>query len=246
MNFSALTGFCIRSAAIAMNVSKIRFALKSFPQAKQINQALLEATLDCAPLVFLGPEPGLPSTPGWDSPAYVSRLACAMKIDNSIGERLPELAAYISEIKRKLDRNSSIKEVTVQKELHNILTNSIHNGWNPLVSKRLDDFGVTFHLMHDSYECFQLQLKAIQPHLRMYFIKTLTNGWHTSSRMHEAICLPCIFGCNALPLHRTIAQELDCARRVFSAKTPPPRAARLPLELGCATSRSSFSHGYQN
>ena len=44
-----------------------------------------------------------------------------------------------------------------------------------------------------------MQLKGLQPHLRMSFIKTVTNGWHTSSRMHEAICLPCIFGCNALP-----------------------------------------------
>ena len=25
----------------------------------------------------------------------------------------------------------------------------------------------------------------------------ITNAWHTSSRMHEAVCLPCIFGCNA-------------------------------------------------
>ena len=93
INFPSLTGFSIRSAAIAMNASMVRFALKSFPQAKQINDALLEATLDCVPLVLIGPEPGLPSTLGWDSPAYVSRLACAMKIDNSIGEGLLELAA---------------------------------------------------------------------------------------------------------------------------------------------------------
>ena len=33
----------------------------------------------------------------------------------------------------------------------------------------------------------------------MLFVKTITNGWHTSSRMHEATCLPCIFGCNSLP-----------------------------------------------
>ena len=122
-----------------------------------------------------------------------------MKIDNSIGDGLPELAAYISKIKRKLDRNSTIKEVAIQKELYNILINSIHNGWNPLVSKRLDDFGVICNLMHDSCEYFKSKLKGIQPHLRMSFIKTLTNGWHTSSRMHEATCLPCIFGCNALP-----------------------------------------------
>ena len=99
IHFPALTGFSIRSASTAMHASMIRFALKSFPQAEQINDALLEATLDCVPLVFVGPGPGLPSTPGWDSPAYVSRLACAMKIDNRVGDGLLECSAYISKIK---------------------------------------------------------------------------------------------------------------------------------------------------
>ena len=63
----------------------------------------------------------------------------------------------------------------------------------------LGDYGIDSDLIHDSFEFFKLKLKKIQPHLRMLFVKTLTNGWHTSSRMHEATCLPCIFGCNALP-----------------------------------------------
>ena len=32
----------------------------------------------------------------------------------------------------------------------------------------------------------------------MLFVKTITNAWHTSTRVHEAESLPCIFGCNAL------------------------------------------------
>ena len=199
INFSALSGFSIRSAAIAMHASMIRFSLKSFPRAKHYNDALLEATLQCVPLVFIGQEPGLTITPGWDSPAYVSLLANAVKIDNPVGDGLPEFAAYISKLKCKLDRNRSIQEIAVQKEVYNILIKSIPNGWNPLVSKRLVDFGVNSELMHDSYSYYCMQLRGLQPHLRMTFIKTVTNGWHTSSRMHEAICLPCIFGCNALP-----------------------------------------------
>ena len=42
------------------------------------------------------------------------------------------------------------------------------------------------------------RLKYSQPHLRMLFVKTITNAWHTSSRMHEDEVLPCIFGCNIL------------------------------------------------
>ena len=32
----------------------------------------------------------------------------------------------------------------------------------------------------------------------MLLVKTITNAWHTSSRMHEAEILPCLFGCNCL------------------------------------------------
>ena len=102
------------------------------------------------PVVFIGHEPGLTSTPGWDAPAYASLLANAVKIDNPVGDGLPEFAAYISKLKCKLDRNLSIQDIAVQKEVYNILIKSIPNGWNPLVSKRLVDFGINSELVHDS------------------------------------------------------------------------------------------------
>ena len=95
--------------------------------------------------------------------------------------------------------NCSSQKVAIQKQLYNILIDKIPNGWNSLISRRLSDFGVESELIHDSLEFFKLKFKKAQTHLRMLFVKCLTNGWHTSSRMHEAICLPCIFGCNALP-----------------------------------------------
>ena len=75
------------------------FSPKNFPQAQQVNDLVLQTTIDCVPLGFVNREPGLPTTPGWDSPAYVSSLACALRHDNGIGEGLPEFVAYI----RKLD-----------------------------------------------------------------------------------------------------------------------------------------------
>ena len=93
----------------------IRFALKSFPQAKQVNDQLLQATLDCVPLAYTNREPGITITPEWDSPAYVSRLAGAMRTVNKLGEGLPEFAAFISKMKRRIDRNSSLIGVTIQK-----------------------------------------------------------------------------------------------------------------------------------
>ena len=57
-----------------MNASMIRLALKSFPQANEVNNTLIQATLDCVPFTYLSAENGVPVTPGWDSPAYVSNF----------------------------------------------------------------------------------------------------------------------------------------------------------------------------
>lgn len=100
--------------------------------------------------------------------------------------KLSEIAPY----KRWQYKNSSMIFLLAKYPLDGILL---------YISRRLSDFGVEFELIRDLLEFFKLKLKKIQPHLRMLFVKTLTNGWHTSSRMHEAICLPCIFGCKAWP-----------------------------------------------
>ena len=53
VNFSPIAGFNMRSACTVMNASMIRFALKSFPQANEVNKTLIQATLDNVPLCFL-------------------------------------------------------------------------------------------------------------------------------------------------------------------------------------------------
>ena len=105
INFGPIAGFNIRSAYTAMNASMIRFALKSFPQAHEVNKNLIQATLDSVPFCFLSNKPGTPVTPGWDSPAYVSNLAAAMQHNNSIGIGVPEFATYIRKITRSIERN---------------------------------------------------------------------------------------------------------------------------------------------
>ena len=140
-------------------------------------------------------ELGLPISPGWESPAYVSRLASALRHDSDIGAGLLELDAYIEKIRCKIRRTCSIKEVAIQTQLYNILIGKIPNGWNPLVSKRLIAYGVytknsatpvyglvpwtayiESDLIYDLLEFFKLKLKKIQPRLKMSFVKTITNG----------------------------------------------------------------------
>jgi len=113
INLSPVSGFNIRSACTAMNASMIRFALKSFPQAKEVNEILLQTTLEHVPLGFVGRERGFPDTPGWDSHAFVSNLACALRHDNDLGAGVPEFAAFIRKIKCKIERNCSIQEEAI-------------------------------------------------------------------------------------------------------------------------------------
>ena len=79
INLPSLIGFNIRSASTAMNASMIRFALKIFPQANEVYNTLIQATLECVPFRYLSAENGVPVTPGWDSPAYLASLAHALQ-----------------------------------------------------------------------------------------------------------------------------------------------------------------------
>lgn len=177
INFGPIAGFSVRSACPAMNASMIRFALKSFRQANEVNTNPIQATLDSVAFCFLSNKPGTLVNPGWDSLAHVSYLTAAMQHNNRIGIGLPEFAAYMKKVCRRIERNCPIQEVAIQKQLYSMLSNSIPNGWKPLVSKRLAAFGADSPLIHDSFELFKLKPKMIQPHLRMSFVKTLTNGW---------------------------------------------------------------------
>ena len=107
--------------------------------------------------------PGFPVTPGWDSLAYVSNLAAAMQHNNSIGIGVPEFAAYMKKMCRRIKRNCPIQEIAIQKQFYSILISSIPNGWNPLVSKRLAAAAFEFvsPLIHDSFELFNLKLKKV-------------------------------------------------------------------------------------
>ena len=73
----------------------------------------------------------------------------------------------------------------------------------------------------------------------MSFVKALTNGWHTSSRMHEAICLPCIFGCNALP--NTCSAPIH-ATHPSSIRDETAHYLDCPFMLGIISQASGLDH----
>ena len=107
------------------------------------------------------------------------------------------------------------------------------------VWKRFGDYGLESGLIHDSLEFFKLKLKKIQPHLRMSFVKTLTNGWHTSSRMPEAICLPCIFGCNSLPNNSRSTVDNISSRPI---KDETAHYLNCPIMIGIISQAAGLDH----
>lgn len=56
-------------------------------------------------------------------------------------------------------------------------------------------FGMSHHISRADVDSAISCAKASPAHDALAWLKTVTNGWCTSSRMHEPVKLQCIFGC---------------------------------------------------
>ena len=129
----------------------------------------------------------------------------------------------MTKIRRMIKQNRSIKEIAIQKKVYSVLIAKIPNGWNPLVSKRLRAYGVDSDLINNWVD-----------------VKTVTNGWHTSSRMHEATCLPCILGYNSLPIN-TIALSASVVP-ASSTKDQAMHCLICPILVGIISQACGLDH----
>jgi hypothetical protein len=199
LNIAPVIGFNIRSALLSMRASMIRFTFKAYPNAVTDNRRLFNETLDNVPTKFSAAIVSFPETPGWDSPAYVSFLAQAFNYDQSIEPRNHALSIFMDKIRCTDCRLNP--PLHLQKRIYNLLIDKIPNEWNSLVLRRMAILANSLPALHNSFDFYKERLSNLQPHLRMLFVKTITNAWHTSTRMHEDEILPCIFGCKHLPAH---------------------------------------------
>jgi len=71
--------------------------------------------------------------------------------------------------------------------------------WLETLARKLGSFdcleGVYLALTIDGVEGICSALRKLGPRVSMAVVKTWANAWTTSRRMHEALLLPCIFGC---------------------------------------------------
>ena len=94
LNIAPVIGFNIRSALLSMRASMIRFTFKSYPNATSDNSRLFNETLENVPAICAASVKGFPSTPGWDSLAYISFLAQAFNYDLTMEPQNHELAEF--------------------------------------------------------------------------------------------------------------------------------------------------------
>ena len=77
-----------------------------------------------------------------------------------------------------------------------VFAQSLDCNWNSLLVKRLNTlcpgyvFGIEF-----TKSMWFIRLGVISLENRIIALRSLCNGWATSYRYHEAILLPCLFGC---------------------------------------------------
>ena len=77
--------------------------------------------------------------------------------------------------------------------------------------RRLALFGVTVTCPFTLLKDLELNLKKVPIGQVMVTLRTITNGWATSSRYRsrETVLLPCVFGCNAIHPVRLVAHAMD-------------------------------------
>ena len=176
----------------------IRASAKTLKGFAEQHRILQEKVLDSFPLAQLYPGRSMPE--GWDSEAFCSSLQSAYLGVHS-NEAFPNSQARICSLIRDWERGKV--KGSLQSKIAGILSSCIPNTFINLFSRRLSDLeqlhvgapALDSHWLVNIRSELGFHLPSAPHSMSMCLFRTWTNGWFTSSRMHEPIILPCIFGC---------------------------------------------------
>jgi hypothetical protein len=189
-----LGGVKIIRASHYMRSSMLRAVSKTLHgfvdmQAKLVRIAVNGSTCYNAALHDIRP-------PGWQSQAFVTNLANAC---NGLGMGMDEQASSIGQHFASLNRGEGLKgRQSLQNAFYTLLQSLTPPSWCQTLERKLETFDCLDSeviLSNDSLASAASRLKKLGPRIAMCVIKTWANAWTTSTRMHEAYELPCIFGC---------------------------------------------------
>ena len=202
----------VTSVIDMMHAVKIRAGQKTFFELESWFTWLKSHVHDCLPISAWSS--GEMSPPGWDSPgvAVVVHKACQLSdISN-------DCKSHVYSCIHKWV--SGGRKSGLQRDVYSILVGNKDHDWSPLLGRRLSLFGVSPPLpLCDYIRFLRENLIDIPLSRRIVVMRTICNGWSTSSRYPEAVSLPCVFGCNCFhPLIKfhghwdSVAHYLSCPR----------------------------------
>jgi len=194
----AMGGFKLVQPSVMMTASMIRAATKTLSDYDEWHEAISKAALEGLPLASASSGDIVPT--GWDSNAFCSNLHQASR-GILQGWPDPETVAGVVNLVDQY-RNGSLKG-SCQGRMYKYLHSRIDPDWSDLLNRRA---AVTcIHSVYSTLNPFQLSetfeaeysriCKKCSKTVNMCIIKSWSNSWYTSSRLHESPVLPCIFGC---------------------------------------------------
>ena len=186
-NFASIDAYC--------KASLIRTANKTIKGWISHWHVLQQAAHDHLSLLSLAN--GALCTSWWDTKPFVFHLASAyyglhaFSKYKPICENIQKLATDFS-VGSNITQNKSI-QAAAQKAI--IAHNDGYNFY-PLLHRRCSPLGLSSIAVISRTDVQQaLSVASDVSHVvAMAWLKTITNAWCTSTRMHEAVSLPCIFG----------------------------------------------------
>ena len=168
--------------------SAVRAARQTFCEIDQWHSWLKEAAFDCLPIVL--PLQGVFTPPGWTQ---------ASVVEHAFNSK--HLVRFSDDLKRATEE--AIAKVpqgrSIQKAVMKEVCNSFECSLDQLVLRRLQVLcpGFVFSI-ETSVARWAKFLSEKSLKVRVMAFRSLVNSWTTSYRFHEAVLLPCVFGCSKL------------------------------------------------
>jgi len=175
---------------------RLRAATKTVYGYSEMFQELKRYAIDGLPVAeYLR---GALIPPGWDGPSFATNLHLAsLGLDLGVDQH----ASAIHELFLSL-HNGGRGRRSVQAAFYTLLRTFYPSDWGNTLTRKINVFSCV--RLDDGF-FVSAAFQGIIPVVRKIgmrgacaIIKTWSNAWTTSSRMHEAETLPCVFGCGGV------------------------------------------------